>query len=117
MAIEKLTGCSAEMILGLVVCELLDNAINAMSCKGGLLVDIAYLKATNQLQLIVHDSGPGIAVDILPKIFSEGFSTKGVGRGLGLHLVKEAVERLGGRVSCQTDKGAQFTILTPIEQI
>ena len=113
-AIEAAANCSAETILGLVVCELIDNAIGAVSAKGQIAIDVAVLASTQQLKLTVHDNGNGIAPENVPLIFDQGFSTKGTGRGLGLHLVREAVQQLGGSIFYETLDGACFTALVPI---
>jgi CheY-like chemotaxis protein/two-component sensor histidine kinase len=114
IAIEAAANCSAETILGLVVCELIDNAIGAVSAKGQITIDVAVLASTQQLKVSVHDNGNGIAPENIPLIFDQGFSTKGTGRGLGLHLVREAVQQLGGSIFYETLDGACFTALVPI---
>ena len=110
-----LANNKVETILGLVVCELIDNAIGAISGRGRVIVDVAVLTSMQQLKLTVQDSGRGVLSENLSLVFSQGFSTKGSGRGLGLHLVREAVQRLGGRISYQTIDGACFTVVVPIE--
>ena len=113
-ASDAATNCSAETNLGLIVCELIDNAISAVSGKGQIIIDIAVLTSTQQLKLTVHDNGRGIAPENIASIFKQGFSTKGTGRGLGLHLVHEAVQQLGGSIFYETLDGACFTALAPI---
>ncbi|MGO9587827.1 MAG: ATP-binding protein [Limisphaerales bacterium] len=113
-ASDAATNCSAETILGLVVCELIDNAISAVSGKGQIIIDVAVLTSTQQLKLTVHDNGRGVAPENISSIFKQGFSTKGIGRGLGLHLVHEAVQQLGGSIFYETLDGACFTALVPI---
>ncbi len=54
------------------------------------------LTSMQQLKLSVQDNGRGVLPENISSIFNQGFSTKGTGRGLGLHFVREAVERLGG---------------------
>ncbi|MCL5024401.1 MAG: response regulator [Nitrospirae bacterium] len=58
---------------------------------------------------------------LLPLIFRSGVTTSPIitdisGRGLGLAIVQERVERLGGAVSCETaeEKGAAFRIQLPL---
>ena len=62
--------------------------------------------------LIVQDSGTGIADGFIEKIFENGFSTKGTGRGVGLFHTKQLVESLGGEiyVESQVGKGSCFTV-------
>jgi two-component sensor histidine kinase len=55
-ASDAATNCSAETILGLIVCELIDNAISAVSGKGQIIIDIAVLTSTQQLKLTVSRS-------------------------------------------------------------
>jgi len=115
-AVEAASNCSAEAIFGLVVCELIDNAITSLSGQGQVVVDFDVLTSTKQLKLTVQDNGRGILPENIPHIFSPGFSTKGTGRGLGLHLIREAIHRLSGTISYQTFNGACFTVVMPIEE-
>ncbi|WP_308283012.1 ATP-binding protein [Pseudonocardia nigra] len=68
--------------------------------------------------LEVADSGPGLGADDAARAFERGWSTKshgdGPGRGLGLALVRQAVQRHGGRVevAAGTD-GAVFAVHLP----
>jgi two-component system, NtrC family, C4-dicarboxylate transport sensor histidine kinase DctB len=63
-------------------------------------------------QLVVSDDGPGIAPDLLPRIFQERVSTKSIISGLGLYVVCSIVEKNGGTVTAANgpDGGAVFTI-------
>jgi signal transduction histidine kinase len=55
----------------------------------------------------VGDSGEGIAPEVLPKLFIERVSTRGtVGRGLGLGVVSDIVERYGGNVELRNANGS-----------
>jgi chemotaxis protein histidine kinase CheA len=70
----------------------------------------------NETRIIVNDDGRGIDPAILDQIFEPGFSTAEVsevsGRGVGLDVVRNAVEELGGaiRVSSELGKGSTFEI-------
>lgn len=71
------------------------------------------------VEISVADNGPGIAPEILPRIFDPFFSTKGVGHGmgLGLFIVYEIVDEHGGCISVQSTpgQGATFRIRLPYE--
>jgi CheY-like chemotaxis protein len=100
-------------ILVLVISELIDNAIFALNGKGKVETSICFLRASNSLQLIVHDSGPGVPNDLAASVFEEGVTTKGPGRGLGLSLVRSAVGALGGSISYEYKNGARFRLVLP----
>jgi two-component system sensor histidine kinase DctS len=48
-----------------------------------------------RVRIRVSDSGPGIADDVAPRLFTPFFSTRRSGMGLGLHLCRSVVERHG----------------------
>jgi C4-dicarboxylate-specific signal transduction histidine kinase len=66
----------------------------------------------------VSDEGPGIAPQVLPRIFEPFFSTRGVGGGVGLGLtvVWSIVTALGGTVDVESSVGvgSSFTVRLPI---
>ena len=71
-------------------------------------------------QITVTDDGRGIAPENLPQLFQPGFSTANnvtdlSGRGVGLDVVKTAIEELGGSVSVTTEatSGSSFKINLP----
>jgi signal transduction histidine kinase len=65
----------------------------------------------------VSDSGPGIAPEVLPKIFQPYFTTKGPrqGTGLGLNIVQRLVKEGSGVLHCHTrvGEGTTFTVYLP----
>ena len=63
----------------------------------------------------VNDDGPGIAPDKIDHIFDKGVSTKGSERGVGLALVKQQVENLGGSIAVESEPGifTQFFVQIP----
>lgn len=62
--------------------------------------------------LAIADSGPGIADDLLDRIFNPFFTTKDTGTGLGLSIVHQIAETLGGSIQAanRPDGGAVFTL-------
>jgi PAS domain S-box-containing protein len=64
------------------------------------------------VEFAIHDSGPGIAAEDLPRIFDPFFSTKhrGEGTGLGLTIVHSIVAKSGGRIWAENRKSAGATI-------
>lgn len=70
------------------------------------------------LQVVIADSGPGVAAEDAERIFEPFFSTKqtGKGTGLGLAIVARIAENLGGTVWVQRARegGAAFVLLFPL---
>jgi signal transduction histidine kinase len=73
------------------------------------------------LQLSVRDNGPGIAPEILPKIFQPYFTTKAAkqGTGLGLNIVQRLVKEAKGALHLQTrvGQGTTFTLYVPAARL
>ena len=66
--------------------------------------------------LTVDDSGPGIAPEVLPRIFEPFFSTREHGLGLGLSLCESLASGMGGHLGVQarSPRGAAFTLRLPL---
>ncbi len=73
------------------------------------------------LQLVVADSGTGVAREDEERIFEPFFTTKvpGKGTGLGLAIVANTIENLGGTIWVQRARegGAAFVILLPLHSV
>ena len=66
--------------------------------------------------LRVTDSGPGIAADVLPRLFQPFFSTRPGGMGLGLSLCETLATGMGGALTAASaeSRGAVFTLRLPL---
>ena len=98
--------------------NLIKNAAEALPTNGQIMVytqDNVNVDGKEHIEISVADDGPGIAEDILPKLFSPVETTKGGDHaGLGLTIVKNLVSELHGSISCRSsDKGTSFHILLP----
>jgi signal transduction histidine kinase len=94
--------------------NLLVNAREAMDEKGQIWI-IARPAPDYAVQVSVRDSGPGIPVEVMGRIWESYFTTKDRGTGLGLTIVKHTREMYGGRVrvESETGKGTTFTVTLP----
>ncbi|MEO6487711.1 MAG: ATP-binding protein, partial [Thermoanaerobaculia bacterium] len=63
----------------------------------------------------VQDDGPGIAPELISKIFDPYFSTKSTGTGLGLAIARKAIEEHGGVISAENlAPGLRVSIELPV---
>ncbi|HUB94979.1 MAG TPA: ATP-binding protein [Stellaceae bacterium] len=97
-----------------VIANLVDNAVEAMSDPDAPLaqrqITVRSRIVSDRLELSVADTGPGIAADILPKVFEPLFSTKTFASGLGLPTVKQIVAQHGGAVEIESEAGSGATV-------
>ncbi len=88
----------------------------AQAVQDGCVVTISASTRPDCHEIRISDNGPGIPREILPQIFDPHFSTKSASSGLGLHIVKSLVLRVGGEVSAsnrERSSGASFRIRMP----
>jgi two-component system CitB family sensor kinase len=108
---------AGAMDLVTIVGNLIDNALDSVEPHEQGRVEVSIREDDDGTHVRVSDSGPGVPVEIVDEIFTDGFTTKvarGVGRrGLGLALVSQAVRRLGGEVTVANDGGAVFSVTLP----
>lgn len=102
-------------LIGQMVLNLVLNAVEAIEGGGEVSIKAAKTPATddpNRFVLIVEDDGPGLATDVMDRIFNPFFTTKETGTGLGLAIVHRIVEAHDGsiRVSNRESGGARFEI-------
>ena len=86
--------------------------MNSSSSENKLLT-VGIFTKPGELLLTVQDTGFGIPEKFKDKIFDNGFSTKGNGRGVGLFHSKQLIESLGGDVfvESQVGNGACFSVI------
>lgn len=98
-----------------IVGNLVDNAMDAAGSAGW--VEVTIRSDPDGTLIEVHDSGPGIDVTAGDELFRDGYSTKAAGtsggRGLGLALVRQTVQRHGGTIDVRNDGGAVFNVRLP----
>lgn len=107
-------GDSADVAT--VVGNLVDNAVDAASAGDAnhdAWVEVELRQDASTVEIVVRDSGPGVAPELAQEVFSHGFTTKaakGGERGIGLALTRLVCKRHGGEVAvCNTSAGAMFT--------
>jgi signal transduction histidine kinase len=103
--------------LARVLQNLLQNAIRHTPVDGTVRMEA--LRGPHGLEVIVQDSGEGIAPEALDRVFEPFWrgdaARSSDGAGLGLALAKRIVESLGGEIRVQSEpaRGSRFAILLP----
>ncbi|MGE5679980.1 MAG: PAS domain S-box protein [Bacillota bacterium] len=105
-----------------VVNNLLSNAIKFTKPDGSITIQAEFSDNFNKVEFIVSDTGTGIKMENLDKLFKvdSKFTLDGTagekGSGLGLSIVRDIIEKHGGEiwVESQYGKGSQFHFTIPV---
>lgn len=102
-------------VLITVLGNLIENALEALGQEPGGEISVSLHYRHGWLHCEVNDDGPGIAPEHIEHIFEKGVSSKGTERGVGLALVKQQVENVGGNISVESEPGifTQFFVQLP----
>lgn len=107
-----------------VLWNLLSNAVKFTPRGGSVRIEVA--RCEDEVVIVVHDTGEGIASEFLPFVFerfrqADGSTTRQHGGlGLGLAIVRHLVELHGGTVcahSCGKGRGSRFVVTLPIHAV
>ncbi|MEK7184219.1 MAG: PAS domain-containing sensor histidine kinase [Patescibacteria group bacterium] len=106
-------------LLEIVLQNLISNAVKYTPIKGSITISLAY--DNKALTITVTDTGIGIPKDQLGRIFEKLFRADNVratdtdGTGLGLYMVKQILEEIGGKVELRSvlNKGTTVTVHIP----
>ena len=92
--------------------NLLSNAIQALTPRGGDIQIGASYTSTGWVEVKITDNGPGIPPQLQDRIFDPNVSSKEKGLGLGLWLAETFVHQFGGRIdfTSSVSEGTTFII-------
>ncbi|MCB1054356.1 MAG: hypothetical protein KDD11_02450, partial [Acidobacteria bacterium] len=96
-------------LLGRAIRNLLENAVRASS--GGGSVEVRVETEGDVARVVVADRGPGVAPDLLGRIFDPYFSTHDTGTGLGLPIARRVAEEHGGSISARNRSGGGLEVV------
>lgn len=109
-----------ESLLVHVIFNLVRNALLHTGRAGKGVIRIYIEPGVEDHVIRVHDTGPGIPPDVLPRIFNRFYSHSddkhGVdGLGIGLAFSRAAMEHMGGTIRCSSRWGefTEFTLTFP----
>ncbi len=109
---------SDEFRMRVILNNLISNAIKyQQKPEAHKHVDIEVRMAAENAEIRIRDNGIGIAAEYVDDIFKMFFraTETSAGSGMGLYIVKEAVEKLHGRirVDSKEGQGTSFTVVLP----
>ncbi|MDX1948597.1 MAG: HAMP domain-containing sensor histidine kinase [Pirellulaceae bacterium] len=93
-----------------IVLNLINNAKDATGPGG--TIEVSVVRQGGRVEVSVADDGPGVPPADRERIFEPFYSTKEMGTGLGLPLVRRYIEDVGGTIVCRANepRGARFVI-------
>lgn len=115
----NLTICFDKGYLTRTLTNLIKNGIQAIPEDRLGKIRIEAHKEGDHMHLWVSDNGTGINEEQKEKIFMPYYSTKVIGMGLGLPIVKSMIESGGGKLWFQTKEGegTTFHVLLPLNMV
>lgn len=103
--------------LQILLKNLLSNAIKYRNPERDSFLTVRATVTPAEAVLVLEDNGQGIPAPYVDKVFGMFFraTDQSDGSGLGLYIVKQAVEKMGGsvRLTSQAGVGTAFTIALP----
>ena len=98
-----------------VLHNLIKNGLEAKARNNEITISTYYQKDNGYkcIEIRIQDQGPGIAEELIDKIFDPYITTKKKGTGLGLAIVKKIIEEHNGTVWIENTSGACIVIRLP----
>jgi PAS domain S-box-containing protein len=117
--LAQLSARADRQRLRQILLNLLSNAVKYNRPNGNVWIEVL-ATGTDNLTIVVRDDGPGIAAELLPRVFTP-FDRLGAeagtieGTGIGLALTRSLAELMGGRVSLTSElgHGCAFAVTLP----
>jgi two-component system nitrogen regulation sensor histidine kinase NtrY len=101
-------------LLARLLSNLIGNSVEAVEGRGE--IRLSAHRRDGWISVAVEDDGPGVAPEILPRLFDPYFSARSGGTGLGLAIAKKIVEEHGGAIGAEPrpEGGFRVRFLLPV---
>ena len=98
-----------------VFINLIRNGIEAIQKEGSISINCK--NTQDSVEISFKDTGAGISIEMLPKIFSPIITNKTQGVGFGLAICKRIIDAHSGTITIETEKGkgTTFTVTLPVK--
>lgn len=101
--------------LSIVFGNILKNAIQAIGKKENGRIEFRITDNGGRYRIEISDNGCGIGEEEKKKIFMPNFTTKSSGMGVGLSIVYDILETLGGNITFESEVGKGTTFIVGIQ--
>lgn len=113
--------CPHREIVVTILSNTIENALDAIrtsDCKKEHPFVTVFIKEdADRLHIQVRDNGPGIDPAVKDRLFEDGITTKGEGRGFGLSLISRLISNIGGNITCDSSsEGTLVSVSLPLER-
>lgn len=117
---DQPVGISSSSRIMSIVTNLISNAVYAVSSadRANPQVRVSLREHDESVRIVVVDNGVGIELQDLNRIFSQGYSTRSNGLGVGLHASILAARELNGSLTAESrgpGRGAEFILEIPLQ--
>lgn len=103
-----------------VFINIIMNAAQSIKQEGVITLSAEVDKTEKQVQIEIHDTGPGIPKEIQGRLFDPFYTTKdeGEGTGLGLSVAYGIIQQHRGKITVRSEpgQGASFLISLPLQE-
>lgn len=100
-----------------ILLNLIKNGLEAMRGRIEKRLLIRARQVGDLVEISVSDNGVGIDPEVMPRLFTHGFTTKQDGHGFGLHFCRNVALEIGGDLRAESEgegKGSTFTLSLPL---
>jgi ligand-binding sensor domain-containing protein/signal transduction histidine kinase len=106
-------------MLNIILTNLLENAFFFTERSNNKKVMIHLTRENGSAIIRVKDNGPGIRHEIRDKIFTMFFRghESATGNGLGLYLVRDALQKINGTITVETEEGLYSMFIVTLEEL